>query len=188
MYRRVGDLDRAIAVYEKLRHLSPEDPRPYFLLGAAYLDAGHELKAEQILLEAQDFHRYIGEAWIDLGALALRRGDYSTANWYLQRAVTRAANRPKAHFNYALLLNATNQRDRALSELKVATDLDPQDADIRYLAGVILLRQGRLNEAKTEFAEAVKRNPNHADAQHNLALLLDLEKRYGTERAGVGAQ
>lgn len=188
MYRKAGDADRAIAVYEKMRRLSPEDPRPYFLLGAAYVEAGHEAKAEQILQAAQEFHRYVGEAWIDLGALALRRGDFSTANWYLQRAVLRAPNRPKARFNYALLLNATNQRSRALGELKLAAELDPQDAEIHYLAGVILIRLGRLDEAKLAFGEALKRSPAHADAKHNLALLLDLDKRYGTERAGVGAR
>ncbi len=188
LYRQVGDQDRAIAAYSKLRNLVPDDPRPYFLLGATYLAAGNDLKAEQVLQEAQQFHRHVGEAWTDLGAIAFRRGDLSKATWYLSRAVQRAPTRPKAHFNYALLLNATKQRERALGELKVAAELDPEDAQAHYLAGVIHLRMGKLEEAKQAFLAALKRKPDHADAKFNLGLLEELERRYGAERAGVGSQ
>jgi Flp pilus assembly protein TadD len=187
-YRRQKEPERAIEAYQKVRKLAPEDPRPYFLLGAAYEEAGQDVKAEAVFQEAQQFKRYLGEAWINLGAIAFRRGDLSKANWYLSRAVTRSPTRPKAHYNFALVLSAKKERDRALDELKVAGDLDPQDADIRYLAGVILLRQGRLDEARKMFEEALERRPDHADAKHNLALLIDLEKRYGGERSGVGAK
>ena len=116
------------------------------------------------------------------------RGDLSRAFWYLSRAVAKVPMRPKAHYNYALVLSAKKERERALDELRVAGDLDPEDPEIRYLAGVILLRLGRLDEAKREFEEALKRKPEHADARHNLAVLEGLDKKYGNERSGVGAQ
>jgi len=187
-YRREHDPEKAIASYLKVKKLSPEDPRPYFLLGAAYQEAGDDTRAEAIFQDAQQFKRYLGEAWINLGSIAFRRGDLSKANWYLSRAVTRSPSRPKGHYNYALVLDAKKERDRALDELKIAGDLDPEDAEIRYLSGVILLRQGRLDEARAMFEEAIKRKPDHADAKHNLALLEDLEKRYGGEHAGVGSR
>ena len=188
LYRRVGDPQRAIVAYERVRHLAPEDPRPYFLLGAAYAEAGKDEKAMAVLEDAQQFKAYVGEAWTDLGAIHLRRGDIDKATWYLSRAVTRAPMRPKAHFNYALVLDAAKQRDKALAELKLATDLDPEDPESHYLAGVILLRMGRLEDAKGEFGEALRIKPSHADAKHNLALLEDLDRRYGAEHAGIGAQ
>jgi len=187
-YRRNKETDKAIAAYQKVMKIQPQDPRPYFLLGAVYEETGQDGKAEQVFQDAQQFKRYIGEAWSNLGAIAFRRGDLSKATWYLSRAVVRAPTRPKGHYNYALLLSAKKERDKALDELKIAGDLDPQDADIRYLAGVILLRQGRLDEAKTMFEEALKRRPDHPDAKHNLALLEDLERRYGGEHAGSGAR
>jgi Flp pilus assembly protein TadD len=187
-YRRAKEPDKAIAAYQKVLKIQPTDPRPYFLLGAVYEESGNDVKAEQVFQDAQQFKRYLGEAWANLGAIAFRRGDLSKATWYLSRAVVRAPTRPKGHYNYALLLSAKKERDKALDELKIAGDLDPGDADIRYLAGVILLRQGRLDEAKAMFEEALKRRPEHADAKHNLALLEDLEKRYGGEHAGTGAK
>ena len=56
---------KAIAAYQRVMKLAPEDPRPYFLLGAAYEEAGHDAKAEQIFQDAQQFRRYLGEAWIE---------------------------------------------------------------------------------------------------------------------------
>jgi tetratricopeptide (TPR) repeat protein len=187
-YRRAKETDKAIAAYQRVMKLSPTDPRPYFLLGAVYEEAGNDGKAEQVFQDAQQFKRYLGEAWTNLGAIAFRRGDLSKATWYLSRAVVKAPTRPKGHYNYALLLSAKKERDKALDELKIAGDLDPADAEIRYLAGVILLRQGRLDEAKAMFGEALKRNPDHADARHNLALLEDLERRYGGEQAASGSR
>ena len=166
--------------------LAPDDPRPYFLLGAAYEEAGQESKAEQVFQEAQQFRRYLGEAWTNLGAIAFRRGDLSKATWYLSRAVTRSPMRPKAHFNYALLLSAKRERDRALDELKVASELDPEDSEIHYLAGVILLRQGRFNDAKAKFEEALRRRPDHPDAKHNLALLLESREALRRRALGLG--
>ena len=187
-YRRAKEPDKAIAAYQKVMKLAPADPRPYFLLGAVYQESGNDNKAEQVFQDAQQFKRYLGEAWTNLGAIAFRRGDLSKATWYLSRAVVKAPSRPKGHYNYALLLSAKKERDKALDELKIAGDLDPTDAEIRYLAGVILLRQGRLDDAKQMFEEALKRQPQHPDAKHNLALLDDLERRYGGEHAGQGAR
>jgi tetratricopeptide (TPR) repeat protein len=187
-YRAVRDHEHAIAAYQKVRRLSPEDPRPYFLLGAIYQELGDDVRAEAMFQEAQQFRRYLGEAWTNLGSIAFRRGDLAKANWYLSRAVVRSPTRPKAHYNYALVLSAKKDRDHALDELRVAGDLDPSDAEIHYLAGVIQLRQGRLEEAKREFEEALKRRPDHPDAKHNLALLDDLLERYNGERSASGSR
>ena len=73
-------------------------------------------------------------------------------------------------------------------EARLAVELDPEEADYQYLAGVICLRLGRLEEAKAAFAEAVRLRPAHAEAKHNLALLEDLDRRYGAEHAGTGAR
>lgn len=187
-YRRKKEPERAISAYSRIKKLAPDDPRPYFLLGAAYEEAGEFNHAEAQFQDAQQFKRYLGEAWTNLGSLALRRGDLNSANWYLSRAVLRAPSRPKAHYNYALVLSARRDQERALDELRIAGELDPRDAEVHYLSGVILLKQGRLQEAQAQFVAALKLNPKHADARHNLDLLEDLSRRYGGEHSSWGSQ
>jgi Flp pilus assembly protein TadD len=149
------------------------------LLGATYVAAGRDGKAEQVFQDAQQFRKYVYDAWNNLGAICYRRGDISRALWYLERAVTKLPQRPKVHYNLGLALSAAHERDRALGELQKAASLDPEDAEIRYALGVVLLRQGKLDEATKEFREALAKKPDHADARHNLALLEELARRVG---------
>lgn len=171
LYRKAGEPERAVGVYGKWMKIQPEDPRPYFLLAATYVEAGQEGRAERVLNDAQQFRRYLGEAWTDLGVLALRRNDNPRAMWYLSRAVTRAPARPKARYNYGLVLDRSGQPERALAELRAAAELDPHDAEIPFAQGAILAKQGRMDEARRAFAEALQLRPDHEDARHNLQAL-----------------
>lgn len=179
LFRRVQEPERAVAAYQKLLRLEPDEPRAYFLLGVAYAEAGMDAKAEQVLQDAQQFRRYLGEAWSNLGALALRRGDLVRAAWYLSRAAARPGARPLARYNYALVLDRMNQPERALAELRAAVEQDPHDADLWFALGVVMLRVGRSDEAQRAFAEAVRLQPDHAHARHNLDLLKEKEKERG---------
>jgi tetratricopeptide (TPR) repeat protein len=171
LYRKAGEPERAVGIYGKWMKMQPEDPRPYFLLASTYVETGQEARAERLLNDAQQFRRYLGEAWTDLGVLALRRNDTARAMWYLSRAVTRAPARPKARYNYGLVLDRSGQPERALAELRAAAELDPSDAEIPFAQGAILARQGRMDEARRAFAEALQLRPDHEDARHNLQAL-----------------
>ena len=87
--RQRGDLPKAATYYTKLRVLAPQDPRPVFLLAAAYAQAGELDKAERLFNDAGQFPGLLAEAYGNLGAIALRRGDPRQALWFLSRAAKR---------------------------------------------------------------------------------------------------
>src|SRR5262249_18793659 len=84
--RAGGDLKRAGACYSKLRWVSPTDPRPVFLLAAAQYDAGNLEAAERMFTEGARYPGMLGEAYSNLGAIALRKGHAREALWFLSRA------------------------------------------------------------------------------------------------------
>ena len=47
-YSSRGDYDKAAELYRQVMKLKPADPRPYFLLGATYVQAGRDAKAETV--------------------------------------------------------------------------------------------------------------------------------------------
>ena len=174
LYRGKGEPAKAAAYYEKLRRMSPEDPRPWFLLGASYYEAGRLDAAERMFTEGARFPGMLGDAYSNLGAIAFRRGDVKQAIWFLSRAATRRPGKAGVRYNYALALAAAKRYDDALREVTAAATAAPQDAEIRFFNGVVDLRLGRLADAATAFQETLRIDPNHESAKRNLALLESL--------------
>jgi Flp pilus assembly protein TadD len=169
--RERGDLAKASLHYARLRVLAPQDPRPVFLLAAAYAHAGDLDKAERLFSDGEQFPGMLAEAYSNLGAIALRRGDPRQALWFLSRAAKRRPGRMAIRYNHALALHALGRDTDALDELHAAAVIEPEDTDVQFLTGVVAVRLGRLEEAKQSFATTVGLDPKRADAAENLALL-----------------
>lgn len=166
-----GDLRRAAAHFAKLRFLQPQDPRPLFRLAAAHFRAGNLEQSERLFTEAAQVPGMVGEAYGNLGAIALARGQAKQALWFLSYAAKRRPNRALIRYNRALALHQLGREADAANELVAAADADPRDAGVRFLAGVVALRLGLLVEAGAHFQAALALDPAHADARHNLAVL-----------------
>jgi Flp pilus assembly protein TadD len=184
--RARGDLKKATALYSKLRWLAPNDPRPVFLLGTTFYDAGNLNAAERWFTEASKYPGMLGEAYGNLGVIALRRGQPKEANWFLSRAVKRRPQRALVRYNYALALFSNNRSEDALNQLHVAQGLEPNDAVTHFFTGVVALRVGLVPEAERCFREALRLDPQNEDARHNLALLEPLVKPTREERLSLG--
>ncbi len=84
----------------------------------------------------------------------------------------------------ALALSAEPpQLDEALSNLRQAVELNPNDATVRANLGEVLLRQGQLEAAAAEFGKSLELDPEEKDAGANraraiLAGLHTLTERY----------
>jgi Flp pilus assembly protein TadD len=177
LYRAKGEGAKAAALYERLHRVAPDDPRPVFLLGSAYYLAGRLDAAERMFTEAARYPGMLGDAYSNLGAIAVRRGQVKEALWFLSRAAQRRPGKAQVRYNYALALRAAERFEDALGELDAAVKIDPNDAELRFVSGVVALRLGRASEAEAHFQAALRIDPGHKDAQHNLALLEEVRGR-----------
>ena len=169
--RARGDAGRAAVMYKKLRFLSPQDPRPLFLLGATHYEAGNLDEAERMFTEGSRLPGMLGDAYSNLGAIALKRGKPREAVWLLGRAAKARPGKATIRYNHAMALYGTSRHADALNELRAAATLDPDDAGIRFFSGVVALRLGLLGDAEQSFREALRLDPRHEAARHNLSLL-----------------
>lgn len=174
LYRTKGEPAKAAAYYDKLRRLAPDDPRPVFLLGTSYYEAGRLDAAERLFTDGARFPGMLGDAYSNLGAIAYRRGHVKEAIWFLSRAAQRRPSKAGVRFNYALALTAAARLDDAQREIGAATAAAPNDPEIRFFGGIVALRMGRLADAAAAFQETLRLDPNHEQAKHNLALLEQL--------------
>jgi len=186
--RARGDVKKAADLYGKLRWVSPQDPRPVFLLGAAQYEAGNLDAAERMFAEGARYPGMMGEAYSNLGAIALRRGNGQQALTLLKQAAKKRPGKASVRYNYAMALYTANRHADALNELRTAAMLDPSDGGVRFFAGVVELRLGLIHEAEESFREALRLDPRNEDARHNLALLEPLvrPRREGSMMFGEG--
>jgi Flp pilus assembly protein TadD len=184
--RARGDLKKASSLYGKLRWIAPNDPRPPFLLGTAFYQAGNLNAAERWFTEASKYPGMLGEAYGNLGVIALRRGQAKEAQWFLSRAVKRRPQKALVRYNYALALFSNGRPEDALNQLHRAQGLEPSDGAIHFFTGVVALRAGLVPEAERCFREALRLDPQNEDARHNLALLEPLVRPTREERLSLG--
>lgn len=155
----------------------PNDPRPYFLLGAIYIDKGRDKDAKRIYQRAQRFKRYQAETYNNLGAIAYREGALGTAMWYHRRAVAQKPSSARYRYNYALSLSASKYVDAALVQVDRALKMEPNHVELHYLRGVILVRKGLADAARLEFEKTLALDAKHDGARHNLDILDQLKRR-----------
>ena len=184
--RARGDLKKATSLFGKLRWIAPDDPRPVFLLGTSFYEAGNLNAAERWFTEASKYPGMLGEAYGNLGVIALRRGQPKEAQWFLSRAAKRRPQRALVRYNHALALFSNSRPEDALNELHAAQALEPSDAATQFFTGVVALRVGLVPEAERCFREALRLDPQNEDARHNLALLEPLVRPTREERLSLG--
>lgn len=171
LWRGRGELTKAIPYYEKLRRLDPADPRPLFALGETHFRRGDLAQAERMFTEAAQIPGMLGEAYGDLGAVALARGQVKEALYYLAKAAERRPGRAVIRYNHGLALHQAGREDDALRELGEAVRLDDHDAATWFALGVVELRRHELPQARACFHKVLSLVPAHREAEHNLALL-----------------
>lgn len=77
-----------------------------------------------------------------------------------------------AHNNYGTVLMRKGKVDDAISQYRIALELNPASAEWRYNLGVTLLQIGRVDEAIACFRAALQNKPNDAKMHNNLGFAL----------------
>jgi tetratricopeptide (TPR) repeat protein len=147
-YYRAGDMNNAIATFEKLEAADP---------WTATADAAHTTRA------------------VLLANLYLENGQLDKGKAILDKLPATAITDPTAFINIGILfLNKKNPADAAAYFAK-AVALDPKRAESYYYRGLAELQLRRNKEAKTDLEQVVALAPDSSEAKDAKQLLANLK-------------
>ena len=109
---------------------------------------------------------------VSLGLTYLKNGNYSQAKQNLDKALAFAPRLAETHYGLAYYYQVVGESERADESYQTAMSLAPRDANIANSYGAFLCQDGRYEEAKRFFVQAVnaKQYANSAETYENMAL------------------
>jgi type IV pilus assembly protein PilF len=149
-------------------------------MGIEYLRKGDIELAREKLLKAVDQDGDNAEAHGALGLLYANTGELRKAEKHYERSLSLRPDDPSVLNNYGAMLCAQGKYERADLQFRRASQNSRyQTPEVALTnAGVCARRQPDDAKAEGYFREALKRNPNFADALGQMALLSADQARY----------
>jgi len=122
---------------------SPRKSRAYNELGLHLLDAGDPAGALTVLGRSLELNPYQPQVYINLGLAFERTNQLDKAIHSYEQAMSFQPDDPTAYYNLGVLsFTALKDRDKALTYLQRARDLNPLEPDVHQYLGMIYAEQG----------------------------------------------
>lgn len=126
------------------------------------------------------------EGWVNLGVVLLARGSNQEAVNALQRAQTLSPETAVIRLNLADAYCATGQDAEALASCRRAVSMEPTPDALNKL-GALLRSSWQLADAESMLVRAIALDPDHQNAQVNLATVLMLTGRLAEAKSALQA-
>ncbi len=111
---------------------------------------------------------------------AFENGNYQRAVELYRQAIEEDPENARLHFNLAAALQKLGQTEEAMQSydrFENLTESAEEQSFASYNQGTMLTEQEKYEEAAEFFREALKKNPNDADARHNYELALQRQQQ-----------
>lgn len=157
--------------------------RLFYYLGLRYRETNHFDKAYDAFSHAADQDPHDAECWIAAAGMAeILNGDQGAFDILYGFLKNNPRSGP-AHLALAKLYQKNQSRKRAYEELRLVTQLMPQDAEAWRLRGVEAHLWGQTAEVEPALRKALALQPDDWRTQINLGDALTLQKRYAEAEA-----
>lgn len=170
---RAGDLERAIALLERVRTADLRDAQSRIDLGDLYLQSGHAVAAVRVYEEALTLEpTQPAKFYNSLGVAQAFASDEAAARGSFERALRLAPKQPEAYDNLAQLELRRGETAKACALYEIALTLEP-DPSILLNAGIAFAEAGRMRESVPVLERAWSANRNDATVAFHLAQVLN---------------
>ena len=108
------------------------------------------------------------------GIDAMKKGEQAKAQRVFRKFIRSKPKLAGAYINLALIHFEKEESEKSLKLVNRAIELNNQQPQAFNLRAQLLIKQGKINQAKEDYLSAIQLKPDYANAQYNLALLYDI--------------
>jgi tetratricopeptide (TPR) repeat protein len=173
---QVGDMDEVIRQVDYLLSTSADPEEGYRLATAVLVHDTDKQAALEVMRRMVEHHPKNAYAWMALCRMAVQADELEQALEAVDQALVFAPGLPAAIILKAQVLVRLDRKADATGVLREAVAAHPEAADLHFAYGRMLLDTNELEQARAQFAEVVKLEPDNIDGLYSLALL-ELETR-----------
>ena len=167
-YHATGDLEKAIACYEKALELQPDLVEAHYNLGNTLLD---QKRFEEALLSYQKalvLRPDYTDAHFNMGIAFFEQDRFEEARCCYQNAIKFNSNLIEARYNLGIVFQQEGSLDQAIACYQKTLQLKPDFAEAYNNMGNALREQNHLQQATRCYQSAMRVRPEYADASYNL--------------------
>lgn len=171
---QANNFQGAIADFNEAIRLDPDDVNAYINRGYAHHRLGSLNAAANDYNKAIQLNPNSAEAHSNLSHVRFDQRNFNEAAKLAQRAIELKNNFPEAHLNLGNALYAQNELDSASQQFQTALQLPASNstkARAHNNRGNIFFDRENFSEAGKDYDQAIKLDPNYADAFYNRGLV-----------------
>ena len=174
---RLGELENAIADFDRFIDLSPGDPDGYYQRGICRIHRGDWDDAIADFIEAKSLNRDLSVkcfSWI--GFAKGRKEDYHGALEAYDCSLALNPDFVPAHYNRGVTHAGQGNHDSAISDFNRVLELDPEHADTYLQRGCVKAIQGDHDGAIADYSKVMALDPDQSDTCYVLRAVTNLRK------------
>ena len=164
----IDSTEEANVAAETALNLDSNNSEVLGYVGCAIADMGRVEQGIEILERAIELNPSNAQAWAALGAHHAMLGDFDKAVENLERSVRLSPRDPRMAFWGSLLALARSARgevEQAIVDARAACRRDQKIYHPRIVLTALLLKEGRIDEARSALTEALRIRPNLGDME-----------------------
>jgi len=175
-----GDAPGAITELKKAEDAYKRSGQIKYQLALAYVRDGDLVLAEERLEQAILLEPDLDQPVLALAELKVRKGDPNSAIESLTQLLRRHPQTERAYLLLADAYAAQKNLTQAATAYQRMETLFPKDPQAPFRAGMLLVQQGRRDEARAAFEKALALAPNYTPALEMQVNVDLLDKRYSS--------
>lgn len=148
-----GSGELVVRAYSEALSLEPSNPLPRVEMGKSFLTLGDRMRKDGM---DKDIVARI----------------YQRAEEEFIKALNLKADYAPIHFYLGVIYERQGRDNDAILKLEAVERFNPSDAGVAYELGLLYLKKGNLEKAKSEFRRAISNLPAYSDARWQLADVL----------------